>query len=238
MRFFSDFLGGPALTYDFPWLRLVDHEESTCAHYDIVSVGHGTADVLTCWTPPLGAVGYDQGPLAICVGSHREEGFAMVRATYGRMDVDRDRVAGWFTTDPVEIVDRFGGRWATSEFQPGDALIFGMYTRHASLVNVSDRFRLTSDTRYLLASEAVDERWIGRAAPSGAVPRVLNQAKRCSAATSSAGSAVLALVARSRQACTCVTVATLTSPWLSVQVRVKLRPPMRAQATAMVTVSP
>jgi hypothetical protein len=43
----------------------------------------------------------------------------------------------------------------------GDALIFGMFTMHASLNNESDRFRISSDTRYQLASEPVDERWVG-----------------------------------------------------------------------------
>jgi hypothetical protein len=36
-----------------------------------------------------------------------------------------------------------------------------MFTMHASLVNLSDRYRLSSDTRYQLASEPVDERWVG-----------------------------------------------------------------------------
>ena len=78
------------------------------------------------------------------------------------MDVDRDRVRGWFSDDPFEIQSRYGGRWATSEFEPGDGLIFGMFTLHASLTNVSEEFRLSSDTRYQLAAEPCDERWIGR----------------------------------------------------------------------------
>lgn len=181
MRFFSDFLGGPALTYDFKWLRLIPTGVDTGAHYDIVYMGRGTENVLTCWTP-LGAVPYEQGPLAICVGSHRAEGFAKLRATYGRMDVDRDRVGGWFSNEPLEVGEKFGCRWASAEFQPGDALIFGMFTMHASLVNLSDRYRLSSDTRYQLASEPVDERWVG-AKPIGhygwnAGPQVPMEEKR------------------------------------------------------------
>ena len=38
----------------------------------------------------------------------------------------------------------------------------GIFTMHGSLSNTSDRFRISSDTRYQLASEPVDERWIGR----------------------------------------------------------------------------
>jgi len=58
-------------------------------------------------------------------------------------------------------VDRYGGKWHTSTFKVGDVLIFGMFTMHGSLNNVTNRFRLSADTRYQLASESVDERWMG-----------------------------------------------------------------------------
>jgi ectoine hydroxylase-related dioxygenase (phytanoyl-CoA dioxygenase family) len=101
------------------------------------------------------------GPLAILAGSHQGEAYQKVRETYGRMDVDRDKVTGWFTNDPYEMIERFGGQWRTAEFQMGDVLVFGMYTMHASLTNVSNRFRLTADTRYQRADEPADERWVG-----------------------------------------------------------------------------
>jgi hypothetical protein len=59
------------------------------------------------------------------------------------------------------MVDRFGGQWATTEFQAGDAIIFGMFMMHASTDNGTDRFRISSDTRYQLKSEPADERWMG-----------------------------------------------------------------------------
>jgi len=77
------------------------------------------------------------------------------------MDVDRDKVTGWFSNDPQEITDEFGGQWATTEFNAGDVLIFGMYMMHASLTNTSNRFRISSDTRYQRADAPVDERWVG-----------------------------------------------------------------------------
>ncbi len=160
MDFFTRFLGGPSLTFDFKWLRLVGKGQATGAHIDVVYMGRGTSNLYTCWTP-LGDIPLEMGPLAVCVGSHREPGFARMRETYGKMDVDRDHVQGWFSEDPKEIVDHFGGRWATTSFQAGDLLIFGMFTMHASLVNISDRYRLSCDTRYQPASEAVDERWVG-----------------------------------------------------------------------------
>jgi len=55
-----------------------------------------------------------------------------------------------------------GGRWLTTDFKAGDVLSFGMGTVHASLDNHSNCFRLSSDSRYQLASLPVDERWVGR----------------------------------------------------------------------------
>ena len=157
MQFFSEFLGEPALTYEFKWLRVVGHRGFTGAHYDIVYMGRGTEELYTVWTP-LGDVRYEDGPLAMLVGSHQ---FDRIRQTYGKMDVDRDKVDGWFSNDPVELVDSYGGQWQTTEFKAGDALIFGMYTMHGSIRNTTNRFRLSADTRYQRASDPVDERWIG-----------------------------------------------------------------------------
>lgn len=120
-------------------------------------MGRGTKRVLTCWTP-LGDVPLEMGPLMLLVGSHR---FEAIRRTYAEMDVDRDHVTGSFSYDPIELVDRYGGRWGTSSFEMGDVLIFGMYTMHGSLDNTTNRFRLSTDTRYQRADEPVDERWIG-----------------------------------------------------------------------------
>ncbi|MCC6484658.1 MAG: phytanoyl-CoA dioxygenase family protein [Armatimonadetes bacterium] len=157
MRFFSDFLGAPALTFSYKWLRAVGRGEFTGAHYDVVYMGRGTARLFTCWTP-LGDVSFENSPLAILEGSTRIE---RLKQTYGRMDVDRDNVEGWFSNDPVELVENFGGRWLTSEFEMGDALIFGMYLMHGSLRNMTNRVRLSCDTRYQSANEPADERWTG-----------------------------------------------------------------------------
>ena len=160
MGFFARFLQSDVLTFDYKWLRVVGPGDFTGAHYDIVYMGRGTQNLYTCWTP-IGDVTYDMGPLAVLVGSHRGPEYERVRATYGQMDVDRDHVTGWFSSDPYEMVDRFGGQWQTTEFKAGDALIFGMYTMHGSMNNTSRRFRISCDTRYQRADEPVDERWIG-----------------------------------------------------------------------------
>ena len=157
MQFFSEFLNGPSLTYNYKWPRVVGKGDFTGAHYDVVYMGRGTTNLYTLWTP-LGDVAYEKGPLAILEGSQH---FEQVKATYGQMDVDRDHVTGAFSNDPLELIEQYGGRWLTSEFEMGDALIFGMFTMHGSVNNDTDTFRLSCDTRYQRADEPVDERWVG-----------------------------------------------------------------------------
>lgn len=160
MHFFDGFFATPSMTFDFQWLRLVGHGDSTGPHLDNVYMGRGSQRLLTVWTP-IGDVGLDQGPLAIGIGTHRAEHLARVRDTYGRMDVDRDRVEGPLTRDPLALAERYQIPWATTEFRAGDALVFGMFTLHASLTNTSNRYRLSCDTRYQPANEPADERWVG-----------------------------------------------------------------------------
>ncbi|MFC5652209.1 phytanoyl-CoA dioxygenase family protein [Paenibacillus solisilvae] len=162
MAFFERFLGGTPLTYDYKWVRAVCHGGFTGAHYDIVYMGRGTRNLYTLWTP-LGDISYELGGLAVLLGSQH---FDRIRETYGQMDVDRDRIDGWFTDDPLELAQKYGGRWATTEFKAGDAILFGMYTMHGSLTNQTNQYRLSADTRYQLQSEPVDERWVG-AKPKG-----------------------------------------------------------------------
>lgn len=163
--FFAGYFGEPAITFDYKWLREVGRGGFTGAHVDNVYMGRGSKRLLTCWTP-LGDIPIEQGTLAICAGSHSLPGFAKVRETYGRMDVDRDRTEGWFSTDPLEITRRFGGQWQTAAMRAGDVVVMPMLTLHGSTNNNTDRWRLSCDTRFQPASEPADERWMG-AQPKG-----------------------------------------------------------------------
>jgi hypothetical protein len=160
--FFTQLLGGEVLTYNYKWLRAVGAGGNTGAHYDVVYMGRGTVDKLyTVWTP-FGDLPLELGTLAVIPGSHRLPGFERLRATYGKMDVDRDRVVGgWISEDPIEVVEKFGGRWQTTAFQAGDVIVFGMFTMHGSTNNITSRYRISCDTRFQLAGEPVDERWAG-----------------------------------------------------------------------------
>ncbi len=176
--FYKHIFGSPALTYDYKWLRAVGNEEATGCHMDHVYMGRGSKRLMTCWVP-FGDLPIEQGTLAICKGSHNEPGFEKLRNTYGKMDVDRDNVAGWFTMNPREITDTFGGRWLANDVRAGDLITFGMHLMHASTTNITDRWRISCDIRFQPAEEPADQRWIGQApgghhrspeAPAQAVP--------------------------------------------------------------------
>ena len=157
--FFAAYFGEAALTFKYKWLRAVGNEQYTGAHYDFVYMGRGSGQLHTVWIP-YGDTTVDHGTLAVCRGSHNLPSFARIRDTYGRMDVDRDGIDGWFTKDPMEIVENFGGEWQTSEFFMGDVILFGMHTMHASTTNLTNRFRLSCDVRFQPASEPADNRWV------------------------------------------------------------------------------
>jgi ectoine hydroxylase-related dioxygenase (phytanoyl-CoA dioxygenase family) len=159
--FFAQYFGEPALTFTYKWLRGVGNEKYTGAHYDVVYMGRGSENLHTVWIP-FGDTPVEHGTLAVCAGSHNSPNFARLRQTYGRIDVDRDLHEGWFSKDPMEIVEKFGGGWQTSNFIAGDVILFGMYTMHASTTNVTNRFRLSCDVRFQPAGDPMDERWGGK----------------------------------------------------------------------------
>ena len=169
MAFYARLLGGAVRHFDFTWLRAVTPGQGTAPHCDIVYMGRGTTNLYTAWTP-LGDIPRTVGGLMILEGSHTHD---RLRLSYGAKDVDSYCVNhdglrttgnsgfGALTFNPVRLRQRLGGRWLTADFRAGDLLTFSMYTVHCSLDNGSDQVRLSSDTRYQLASEPVDERWVG-----------------------------------------------------------------------------
>jgi hypothetical protein len=170
--------------YDFTWLRAVSPGAGTPSHCDVVYMGRGeTQRLRTVWTP-LGDVSFALGGLIVLEGSHKHE---RLRQTYGQHDVDtyctnKPEKDGWRTSLKDGVADEVGwrmggsldndlnriraklgvpGKWRTSEYAPGDVVIFTTYTVHASLDNTSDRIRLSTDSRYQPAGTILDERWIG-----------------------------------------------------------------------------
>lgn len=174
LGFYTRLLGGPVRHFDYIWARSVARGHGTASHCDLVYMGRGTHRLLTCWVP-YGEVPVEQSPLMILEGSHKQSDRIK---NYLEVDVDaycenrpeevqKVKVEGgwshpgWLSQNSVSLREKFGGRWLTAHFQPGDFLTFPMHLVHASLDNATDRVRLSTDTRYQLASEPIDERWIG-----------------------------------------------------------------------------
>jgi hypothetical protein len=172
MRFQEALLGGPIRHFDFTWLRSTPPGRGTWIHTDIVFMGRGTSNLFTSWVP-YGDVPREMGGLAVLERSLHDHA---IRTVYGSQDVDtycenlgqkRPGDYEWpnvnpiLAEDPAELRRSVGGRWLTTDYQAGDLLVFGMHTAHGGLDNRTDRIRLTSDSRYQLASDPIDERWIG-----------------------------------------------------------------------------
>ena len=176
MAFYEKLLGGPVRHFDFTWFRAVSPGRATPPHMDVVYMGRGTQKLFTSWTP-LGDIDLETGGLIVLEKSHKHE---RLNKNYGTKDVDkfctnrRDEGftkmggggnisdGGWLSRTPAKLRQNLGGRWLTApQFRMGDLLAFSVFTVHASLDNYSNRIRLSSDSRYQLASEPADERWIG-----------------------------------------------------------------------------
>ncbi len=161
---FETINGEPVVGFDFKWLRAVGAGDFTGVHVDRVYMGRGSQRLMTAWVP-FGDVPVEMGSLCVCPGSHRHPRFRRLQDTYGSMDVDRDSVEGWFSTDPAEITRDYGAVWHTGDVSAGDVVVFGMGLLHASTTNRTDRWRISCDVRFQPAADPVDERWSGADPP-------------------------------------------------------------------------
>jgi hypothetical protein len=155
--FYEGLLGGPVLTFDKRWLRAMARGGHNHFHYDSAYVGRGTRRRYTMWSA-FTDIGPENGPLVVCLGSHRAE---RLKETYGTIDMDRDLIDPVFSADAGEMVHQFGFTLGTAHFRPGDAILFGLHMMHSSAPNLTDRYRISIDTRYQLAAEESDERFHG-----------------------------------------------------------------------------
>ncbi len=178
MSFYEGLLGSPVIHYDFTWFRPVGPGRGTAPHCDLVYMGRGTRKVCTMWVP-YGDVPARLGGLMVLEKSHRKSDLLR---NYLSRDVDsycanrpgaekaqKTNTLLWdgkLAKDPVSLRQKLGGRWLTAEYEAGDMVTFSMTLVHGSLDNQTDEIRLSSDSRYQLANESVDDRWIG-VLPSG-----------------------------------------------------------------------
>lgn len=195
IRFYEFFLGGPVRYFDYTWFRVKRPgiNTATTPHCDIVYMGRGTHNLFTSWIP-YGDVPIDMGGLILLDGSHKlselkatygatdvdlfceNEGDARDVVAAAKAEgreltaEERTRIhwnsTGSYSNDAVVARAELGGRWLTAHYEVGDILVFGMHMMHASADNQSNQYRISSDTRYQLASEPADERWIGADPPA------------------------------------------------------------------------
>ena len=196
MAFYEFFLGGEIRHFDYTWFRAKQPgtNAATTPHCDIVYMGRGTTELFTSWTS-FGDVPYEMGGLMVLEGSHKNgvlkagygqtdvdmfcenespEARDIVAAAQreGRELTGEERgkirwhSSGAYSHDAIAVREELQGRWLTSEYRMGDLLVFCMYLMHASSDNQTDRIRLSSDSRYQLAHQPVDERWIGDDPPA------------------------------------------------------------------------
>ena len=105
----------------------------TPPHQDFVHI-QGTTETYSCWVP-LGECPRDLGGLAVKPRSHLQ-GVREYHLALG---------AGGMGVDNRELE----GEWLTTDYQPGDALIFHSLTVHQAMPNLThDRIRLSADYRY------------------------------------------------------------------------------------------
>lgn len=100
-----------------------------------------TADTVTCWAP-LVPCPPERGPLMLRPGSHR--------SGYRAPD---DKGVGPFPIFLSKAGEEPG--WATTTYQPGDAVLFHGLTVHASLANTTSRCRASFEFRYQSVADPI-----------------------------------------------------------------------------------
>ncbi|CAF3991590.1 unnamed protein product [Rotaria sordida] len=171
--FTTIFHGIHPITFDFKWLRTMHHGANTGCHLDRVYMNRGSSDLLTCWIP-FDNLTIDMSVLAVLEGIHRmdrpeNDGYTKLQHTYADMDVERDKLqgTGWFTEDPMEFYQLNDTHqssdsnpiWKTTAFSAGDIIIFTTRTIHMSSVNLTNKLRISCDTRWQPSDQPADPRF-------------------------------------------------------------------------------
>jgi len=112
-------------------VSIVPHQPGNYVHMDYSSV----QDMFTCWVP-LGDVPRALGGLAIQPGSQRS------------------------TRVQHRPLDQLEPGWVTTDYQPGDVLVFHCLTTHAALPNHERRIRFSAEYRCQLADQPAPRRLI------------------------------------------------------------------------------
>ena len=157
---FSRIFGISSIGFDFIFLRAVSGGKFTHMHCDAGFFTRKTQKVLTCWLV-FTDITIDKGPLFIIEGSHK---FSDIKTKYKGFDVDiHKHMKATIDTNPITFAQERNTKILTTQFNPGDALIFGMYTVHGTFENYANdkKIRLTCDIRFQPHNELKDPRYFG-----------------------------------------------------------------------------
>ena len=130
-------LGPAGFCYPFKLPRVVypvsvaPHQPGNVVHKDYGSV----QDMFTCWVP-LGEVPRTLGGLALRPGSHHS------------------------TQIRYRPLNRLEPGWVTTDYQPGDVLVFHCLTTHAALPNRENRMLFSAEYRWQLADQPAPRRLV------------------------------------------------------------------------------
>jgi hypothetical protein len=171
VRFLEGFLGGPVFLHKRKLIRHTRPGDPHCtgAHYDLVYLRGGTDRLCTAWIP-LGDTPVEMGGLCYLEGSdawgRRLEAEHAARAAgltpEERISAfNRQMTGGWLTKDLASLAAETGLRWLVADYAAGDVVLHSPYMIHASTMNVdpAGRIRLSTDIRYQLVTDEIDERW-------------------------------------------------------------------------------
>ena len=158
---FSRIFGISSIGFDFIFLRAASRGKFTHMHCDAGFFTRKTQKILTCWLV-FTDITIDKGPLFIIEGSHK---FSDIKTKYKGFDVDiHKHMKATIDTNPITFAQERNTKILTTQFNPGDVLIFGMYTVHGTFENYANdkKIRLTCDIRFQPNNELKDPRYFGR----------------------------------------------------------------------------
>eukprot|EP01130_Rhizamoeba_saxonica_P005431 TRINITY_DN2174_c0_g1_i1.p1 TRINITY_DN2174_c0_g1~~TRINITY_DN2174_c0_g1_i1.p1 ORF type:complete len:299 (+),score=67.89 TRINITY_DN2174_c0_g1_i1:934-1830(+) len=156
-KLLEELLGGEVVTFAYKWLRAVHQHKFTGIHMDRVYLGGATNDLYSIWIP-LGDIPTYQGTLMVIPQSHTSEKYKSVREEYGINAVGPDGVSsGWYSDNAEEFNKEFNNEvdWVSTDFKAGDVCIIGLDIIHMSTANLTNRYRLSCDTRWQPANHPV-----------------------------------------------------------------------------------
>lgn len=157
-------LGQPAKPHDYLFLRPARVGLSTRLHFDFPFFARHSPQIYTAWLA-LGEIPRVDGTLMVVEGSNR---FADLIDTVKQIDYDsQESPTVQVMGNTVDFVRSRGSRLLTTDFDPGDVVIFDMFTMHGTFDNHSPqgRVRLSCDVRWQPASDPLDPRYAGSEPP-------------------------------------------------------------------------